>query len=299
LYLFGADPIRDEPDRALWERALRSATVVVAHASVLTEGLNQHASVIFPAESHAEKDGTVTHPDGRLQRLRIAIAHPGEVRAGWSVLSELARRCGAPELGVETAQQAFGELVAAVPQYAGLSLDEIAGHGVRWPEHEAAATQWSAEGGYVTGGDNARDDAPQNGVPRPTEEQLALGTYRSIWAAPEVEISPSLQYQIAKQLVEISPQDAVRYQIDDGEEIVIRQNGTLLNGTAHVRTGIPEGAVFLADGIASESANRLTEPLVAVQSVRAYREQQERLAREAEEAAERQAEAAATQETKS
>jgi NADH-quinone oxidoreductase subunit G len=301
LYLFQADPIRDEPDRALWERALQSATVVVAHASVLTEGLNEHATVIFPAESHAEKDGTVTHPDGRVQRLRIAIAHPGEVRAGWSVLSELARLCGVAELGVETAKQAFGQLVAAVPQYAGLSLDEIAGHGIRWPEHEAAATQWTGEGeSYVTGGDNDRGDAPENGRPRPTEEQLALGTYRSIWAAPEVEISPSLQYLIATQLVEISPQDAVRYQIDDGEEIVIRQNGTLLNGTAHVRTGIPEGAAFLADGIAVESANRLTEPLVSVQSVRAYREEQERLAREAEEAAEREAqEAAASQETPS
>ncbi len=92
-----------------------SATVVVAHASVLTEGLNEHATVIFPAESHAEKDGTVMHPDGRVQRLRIAIAHPGEVRAGWSVLAELARRCGAAELGVETAKQAFAQLVAAVP----------------------------------------------------------------------------------------------------------------------------------------------------------------------------------------
>jgi NADH-quinone oxidoreductase subunit G len=306
LYLFGADPVRDEPDRALWERALNSATVVVAHASVLTEGLNEHATVIFPAESHAEKNGTVTHPDGRVQRLRIAIAHPGEVRAGWSVLSELARRCGAGELGVETAKQAFEQLVAAVPQYAGLSLDEIAGHGVRWPEHEAAAAQWSGKvESDVTGGDNDRDDAIQTGPPRPTEEQLALGTYRSIWASPEVEISPSLQYQIAKQLVELSPQDAARYQIDDGEEIVIRQNGTLLHGTAHIRTGIPDGTAFLADGIAAESANRLTEPLVAVQSTRAYREEQERLAREAEEAAEREADeaaaagAATTQETQS
>ena len=103
--------------------------------------------MIFPAESHAEKDGTVTHPDGRVQRLRIAIAHPGEVRAGWSVLSELGRRCGAAELGVETAKQAFGQLVAAVPQYAGLSLDEIAGHGVRWPEREAAGDAVERDGG--------------------------------------------------------------------------------------------------------------------------------------------------------
>ena len=92
LYLFGTDPIRDQPDRALWEAALGSATVVVAHAAVMTEGLREHATVIFPAESHAEKEGTVVHPDGRLQRLRMAIAHPGEVQPGWAVLAELERR---------------------------------------------------------------------------------------------------------------------------------------------------------------------------------------------------------------
>ena len=75
------DPLRDQPDRALWDQALRRAALVVAHASVLTEGLAEHANVIFPAESHAEKEGTVVHPDGRLQRLRTAIAHPGAVRS--------------------------------------------------------------------------------------------------------------------------------------------------------------------------------------------------------------------------
>src|SRR5207302_979573 len=100
LYLFGTDPVRDLPNRARWETALHSAPLVVAHASVLTEGLREHATVIFPAESHAEKEGTVVHPDGRLQRLRIAAAHAGEVRAGWAVLVELARRMGA-DLGVE------------------------------------------------------------------------------------------------------------------------------------------------------------------------------------------------------
>ena len=271
--------------------------MVVAHASVLTDGLNEHATVIFPAESHAEKDGTVTHPDGRVQRLRIAIAHPGEVRAGWSVLSELARRCGVPELGVQTAKQAFEQMVSAVPQYAGLSLDEIAGHGVRWPEHQAARTLWTEDDAAgSTDSDHDPAGAPDgdgaSGTPRlrPTEEQLALGTYRSIWAAPEVEISPALQYQIARQLVELSPQDAARYEIRDGEEIVIRANGTLLNGTAHVRTGIPEGSAFLAEGIAANSANRLTEQLVAVQSARAYRE--ELLALE-EQAAAREEQAAA------
>ncbi len=114
LYLMQTDPVRDQPNRALWERALHSAAVVVAHASVLTEGLREHATVIFPAESHAEKEGTVVHPDGRLQRLRIAIAHPGEVRPGWSVLTELARRCGL-DLNVTRSADVFEQLAAAVP----------------------------------------------------------------------------------------------------------------------------------------------------------------------------------------
>ena len=97
LYLFQTDPIRDQRDRALWESALQRAGLVVAHASVLTEGLSEHANVIFPAESYAEKEGTVTHPDGRLQRLRVAIAHPGQVRASWSVLAEISRSAGFSE----------------------------------------------------------------------------------------------------------------------------------------------------------------------------------------------------------
>ncbi len=69
------------PAARRWEQALDSAALVVAHASVLTEGIAAHADVVFPAESSAEKEGTVVHPDGRLQRLRTAIKHPGEVRA--------------------------------------------------------------------------------------------------------------------------------------------------------------------------------------------------------------------------
>ena len=70
LVLFGADPLRDYPDRDRWERALDRATNVIAFADFLNESVEKHANVVFPAESYAEKDGTVTHPDGRVQRLR-------------------------------------------------------------------------------------------------------------------------------------------------------------------------------------------------------------------------------------
>jgi NADH-quinone oxidoreductase subunit G len=79
-----------EPEQELWERALERASTVIAHATFLTEGVRAHANVVFPALAYAEKEGTVVHPDGRVQRLRPGVARPGETRDERRVLDELA-----------------------------------------------------------------------------------------------------------------------------------------------------------------------------------------------------------------
>jgi NADH-quinone oxidoreductase subunit G len=261
LYLLQTDPLRDLPDRALWNRAMGAAGLVVAHASVLTEGLARHANVIFPAESHAEKEGTVVHPDGRLQRLRIAIQRAGEVRPGWHTLVQLGAACGL-DLDVTHSEDAFEQLVAAVPVYEGITLEVIGGEGVRWPERAAARDLSIGTSGPVPG---QAWSAPLPAAS--TNGHLALGTYRPLWAAPEVDISPALQYLVARQHVELSPDDAGRLGITDGEEVVVAQNGTRLPATALIHSGVPRGSAFLADGIASDSANALTEPLIEVLKV--------------------------------
>jgi NADH-quinone oxidoreductase subunit G len=284
LYLFETDPVRERPDRARWEQALHHAGLVVAHASVLTDGLREHANVVFPADTYAEKDGTVVHPDGRIQRLRTTIAHPREVRAGWWVVADLARRCGL-DTGVLTAPMAFAQLVEAVPFYAGITLEAIGGRGVRWPEGDSA-------GAFPDLGDRPNIEvkiAQTSGRPTGAAPNgaLRLGTYRSIWASPEVEISPALQYTIARQQAELSPEDAARLGISSGEPIEVSQldgsgaaqsdeaggrvggkpEGTRLSATAAVRSDIPPGTVFLATGIAADSANALTEPEVEVRKL--------------------------------
>jgi NADH-quinone oxidoreductase subunit G len=262
LHLFQTDPVRDLAGRGLWEQALHAAGLVVAHASVLTEGIEKHADVIFPAESYAEKEGTVVHPDGRVQRLRTAIAHPGEVRAGWSVIAELARRIGL-DLGVLTSGMAFSQLVAAVPFYEGLTLEAIGGRGVRWPARDVASALPAPAAGTALAHDRqvpARSDPPSYA----SIDALRLGTYRPIWASPEVEISPALKFTVARQQVELSPEDARRLGISSGETVAVAQNGARLRATAHVRTGVPAGTAFLAEGVASDSANALTESLIEV-----------------------------------
>jgi NADH-quinone oxidoreductase subunit G len=186
LYLLHADPLRDLPDRELWARALAGASTVVAHAAFLTEGIREHADVVFPAEAYAEKEGTVVHPDGRLQRLRPAIARPGAVRAEWQVLAELAMRLGL-DLDVLAGPMASRQLFEAVPFYAGLTLEEIGGRGVRWQERDAASAYPLA--GEVSAGSGG---APEH--LRPTGDAAELAGWRSVWDAPEVEFSPALEF---------------------------------------------------------------------------------------------------------
>src|SRR5205085_7815494 len=176
LYLLHADPLRDLPDGVLWSSALERAGTVIAHTSFLTEAMLEHADVVFPAEVYPEKEGTIVRPDGRIQRLRPAIARSGEVRPEWQVLAELASRLG---LGVTVLgdPMASTNLFETVPFYAGLTLEEIGGGGVRWQEREAASA-YPAE------------KPPQAGAgklePLPADAEELAG-YRSVWDAVEVE----------------------------------------------------------------------------------------------------------------
>ena len=80
----------------------------------------------------------------------------------------------------------------------------------------------------------------------------------------QVEVSPALHYTIARQHVELSPRDAERLRVTHGEMVTVSQNGTALKAPAHVRADVPAGTAFLAEGIAADSANVLTEQTIEV-----------------------------------
>jgi len=257
LYLLHTDPLRDLPHGALWRSALDTATTVVAHADFLTEGIREFATVVFPSESYAEKEGTVTHPDGRLQRLRRSIAHQGETQAEWALLVELARRIGL-ELDVPTGPVATGLVAAAVPFYAGITPDEIGGRGVRWQERDAA----SGFAFEVDLGPFELEPPPPS--PAGSDGRFLLGTFRSVWAASEVEASPALRFLHPRQRAELAPADAQRLGLLEGDRVVIGSNGTTVRATVALRAAMPPGSVFLQDAIPEDSASALEGPLVEV-----------------------------------
>jgi NADH-quinone oxidoreductase subunit G len=269
VWLQNVDPVRAFPDRRLWERALGAANTVIGVDTVLTDTLREHADVVFPGEAYAEKEGTLVHPDGRVQRLRPAIGRPRArnlresgspegVRAGWQVIADVAGRAGL-DVRVLSGSMASAQLFAAVPFYAGLTLDAIGGRGVRWPETEAGLA-WSA---------GAWNDATLS-VPAaaPTANgRLRLGTFRTLWASKEVDASPALHFLRARQVVELSPEDADARGIRDGDRVSVGVDGTQVQGPVKLRAAIPSGSVFVALGTGEEPANALTEGLVDVRRV--------------------------------
>ncbi len=259
VYLLSCDPIRSHPDREGWMAGLEAADGVIAHAMLLTEGIRAHANVVFPAEAAAEKEGTITHPDGRIQRLRPAIGRPSEVRAEWEVLCELSRRLG-HDLGVSSARQCSSDVFDAVPFYAGLTLEELGGRGVRWPLRDAAAALPAAAAAIPPPSNGPRSNALGSPGGR-----LLLGSFRSIWASAEVEVSPALKFLTRTQRVEISPGDAARFGLRQGEEVLVfSDDDRRVRCRVEIRNAVPAGSAFLEAGIHADSADSLLGPLVRI-----------------------------------
>jgi NADH-quinone oxidoreductase subunit G len=250
LILFGADPLRDYPDSATWEVGLDRATNVIAFADFLNPGLEEHATVVFPAEAYAEKDGTVTHPDGRVQRLRQAIKRPGEVRPQRVVLLEIISALLEQPLEIGSSAMLTAQCFAAVPFYSGLTLEEIGGRGVRWPEREAAAKLDAPE----------LPDEPLETPPAPVREdgRLTLGTTPSLWSSRVTEHSPTLRFLAPHQRAELSAADAERLGIASGDEVEVAHNGTRVRAEAALRSRVAPGSVFLIEGTSADNANAFT-----------------------------------------
>jgi NADH-quinone oxidoreductase subunit G len=217
------------------EHELARAGGVVAFARFATEALQEHADVVFPAEVYAEKEGTVTHPDGRVQRVRQAIGHPDDVRAGWNVLVELCERVGAGT-GALAASMVTALVAEAVPFYAGLTLDEIGGDGSRWQDRDAASGLPEPE--------LSADPLPD--PPAPAADGLVLAVAATLWTGPEVEHSPSLRFLATGAQALLSVEDARRLGIENGHEVELAANGDRVSARAVIRSSVPAGSVFLS-----------------------------------------------------
>ncbi|MGH2951552.1 MAG: molybdopterin oxidoreductase family protein, partial [Solirubrobacterales bacterium] len=245
VLLVNCDPVRELAGGPRWAEALRKARAVVA-VSMFEDATAAAADVVLPAEAYAEKEGTVTHPDGRLQRLRPVVPHPAEVRPTWQVLAELSARLG-HETGIDSAPEALKAIAADVPIYAGLTHEEIGGRGVRWQEREAAA---------AFGAPESSEAAPAPAVAH-ANGGLRLGTYRDLWADEVTDRNVALRFLAPTQRLELSTADAEELGLADGDRVEVRSNGASVGARVALRARIRPGAAFLIEGTATDNATAL------------------------------------------
>ncbi|OJU84894.1 MAG: NADH dehydrogenase (quinone) subunit G [Solirubrobacterales bacterium 70-9] len=263
LILVGVDPLRDFADTSAWEEAINAAGFVVAFSTFDTATAKK-ADVLFPLETHAEKDGTVTHPDGRLQRVRPAAGRPGDIRPGWQTLSQLSLALG-HDTGVTSQPSAFSALTSAVPFYSSITDSDIGGRGIRWQDTESASTLPASAGGTPDSApgttpaspDYQREVASAEAGVVPGAGTLALGTYRDLWAGPITELNPPLKFLKPSQRLELSPEDAARLSLATGDKARVTQGDRSVEATVAIKERVPAGVCFLAEGVAAGNANGL------------------------------------------
>ena len=211
-----ADPVRDLPDAARWERGARSARdFVVAHRRCSTDGLDRARRRRLPGRV-LRREGGHGHPSRRPPPAPAPgdRPHPGDVRA------ELAgaRRARAPRSATRpastSAPRRCAAIAAAVPFYAGITLEEIGGRGVRWQERDGRRAPLARRRSASSA--SARRRAARAAEP-PADGALRLGTYRDLWAARghRAHARAALPARRSRAL-ELAPADAERLGARDG-----------------------------------------------------------------------------------
>lgn len=130
LYIFGENPMVSDPDTAHVKKALEK-TFLVVQDLFLTETA-ELADVVLPAASFAEKDGTFTNTDRRIQKVNKAVTPPGEAKPDWEIFMNVMNRLGY-EQNFNNAEEIFEEIRQVTPQYAGITYDRIEKVGLQWP----------------------------------------------------------------------------------------------------------------------------------------------------------------------
>ena len=131
LYIMGENPLVSDPDIGHVREALQATEFLVVQDIFLTETAAL-ADVVLPAACFAEKEGTFTNTERRVQRVRKAVQAPGQAREDLDILADLLERAGVSQAD-RTGAGVFAELASLAPQYAGMSWDRLEAKGLQWP----------------------------------------------------------------------------------------------------------------------------------------------------------------------
>lgn len=234
--------MRSAPDRALVEKAMATAELIIVNELFLTETA-QRAHVVFPVAAFAEKEGVVTNCERRVQKAHRAISPRRGTRPDWEVFQAVAQALGA-SWRYRTAEDVFREIARLVPGYEGLSVAALMPDGACWAVQRVAP----------------RAEVPAAPAPS-TGEGLWLLSGGVLFAQGSLSQRSRTLSGLAKEArVFVAPAEASRHGIAAGDAVTLEGPGGAITLPAELEDSIPAGAVFVPYALGAMGLNRLGMP---------------------------------------
>ncbi len=265
LYQVGENPILSEADANHVKKALDKLDFFVVQDIFMTETA-RYADVILPAASFAEKEGTFTNTERRVQRVRKAVESPGEAKDDWWIAAEIARRLGAKGFDYNSSSEIMDEIASLTPIYGGISFSRIDKVGLQWPcptpDHKGTkflhTNRFSRSGGkgkFFPLTYKASVELPDKEYPILLTTDRSLYHYHTSTMTRKVK---GLEIMDSEELLNVNTDDASAMGIKDGDMVSVKSRRGKVKVKVKVTHVVPKGVASLTFHFHETPTNELT-----------------------------------------
>jgi formate dehydrogenase alpha subunit len=272
LYIIGENPLLSDPDLQHVRESLEKLEFLVVQDIFLTETAKL-AHVVLPSASFAEKEGTFTNTERKIQRVRKAVTAPGEAREDWKIICDLSTRMGYP-MSYDSAQSIMAEIAQVTPSYCGINYQRLERDGIHWPctgtDHPGTPCLHMDQFTCGLGVFHALEWVPPAELPD-QDYPLCLTTGRVLYqyhTGTMTMKSEGLNVLAPESFVELSQEDADKYGIREGQMVKVTSRRGDIKAKAKISDKAVDGTVFLpfhyAEGAANELTNSAVDPVAKI-----------------------------------
>lgn len=274
MWIVGENVAMSDPDSQHVVASLDKLDFLVVSELFMTETA-QLADVVLPAASFAEKDGTFSNTERRVQRVRKAIEPIGEARTDWEIVSDVAKRLGAPAgWNFQSAEEIMQEIASVTPSYAGITYTRIDARGLQWPvpnkDHPGTPilhTEKFTRGKGLFSPVEHQEPAenPDAQFPFTLTTGRILQHYHTRSMTGRVA---GLEQLAPEERVELHPDDAARLGVNDGDWLCVSSRRGQVDARAWVTDRVGHGVVFMtfhyADALTNALTNTAVDPIAKI-----------------------------------